>query len=400
MTTTVITNEQHAPASYESELRERERKLAKRCERIGVPAPVVEITGHYLRKTKDEHGRERVTPMMTYVVRGERPRLAGGWQVVASVEHYDTGNIVSVSPYFRDSAPTDLLHAPATCDHCGHNRARKMTVVVRDEAGSQSRVGLSCLRDFTGHDLPAVWELFSDDLAFDDERPFGGRLRFSVSEVVATAFAVIARFGWASASAAEEGRTTTKERVSRSLSPSPTDDRSDLAFPTSADYERAALAIAWICATTDTEGYLANLRSAVLAEATDSALGLIVSLARSYERSIERAERDAERKREREAEVRVPCLTGRVIIVGKVVSTDVKDTPYGSRCVMTVRDDRGFVVWGTEPSKILLPNGQPCAFLSIGDRIEFTATVERSDRDECFGFFTRPTKAKVVALAE
>lgn len=387
------------PAYLETTLREREASLAKRCKRLGVPAPVVEVVSRFVQTRTDDHGRKVSVPMLTYVVRGEIPRLAGGWQIVASVEHHETGNIVSVSPYFRDSAPADLLHAPATCDHCGHNRARKVTVVVRDEAGNQSRVGLSCLRDFTGHDLPAVWETFPDDLN-EWEGGFPSRLSRCVAEVVAFAFAVIRTFGWVSSSD-ETGRTPSHERVRFSLSPSPTAKPDEFATATSEDYERATLAIEWVASTTDTEGYLANLRSAVLAEATDKHFPLIVSLARAYDRKIEAEARDAQRAKEREAEVRVPCLTGRIVVSGTVVSTDTKENDYGVRHVMTVRDDRGFVVWGTEPSKVLLPNGQPSGvYLSVGDRIEFTATVEQSDRDECFGFFSRPSKAKVLQVAE
>jgi hypothetical protein len=116
-------------------------------------------------------------------------------------------------------------------------------------------------------------------------------------------------------------------------------------------------------------------------------MGLLVSLARAYDKHLEHAERKAERERERADEVRVPCPIGRVTIVGKVVSVDEKDTDFGTRYVMTVRDDSGFVVWGSQPSAL-----DP----SVGDRIEFTASVERSDRDECFGFFKRPSKARLL----
>lgn len=385
---TTILREVIIPAYLEFVLRSREVALSKRSKRLGVPAPVVEVVRRWVGTQHDEQGRERRVPMLAYVVHGEAPRLPGGWQVVASVEHHATGNVVSVSPHFRDTAPSDLLHAPATCDHCGHNRARKVTVVVRDEAGTQYRVGKSCLRDFTGHDLPAVWETFADDLN-EWEGGFASRLVPSACEVVALGFAAIRRFGWASANN-EHGYTPTAERVRRALSPSPT-DVSEVAYATEDDYVRAGVAMEWVATTTDTEGYLANLRSAVLAEATDKHLPLIVSLARAYDRHLEAEARKVEREREREAEVRVPCLTGRITVIGKVVSTDAKENDFGVRYVMTVRDDRGFVVWGTQPSSITV---------SVGDRVEFTATVERSDRDECFGFYSRPSKAKVIEVAQ
>jgi len=378
------------PAFLEEALRERERVLAKRCARLGVPAPVVEITRRFVAKRTDELGREYVVPTIAYVVHGERPALAGGWQVVASVEHFPTGNIVSVAPYARAYAPTDLLHAPATCDHCGHNRARKWTIVIRSADGTQHRVGKSCLRDFTGHDLPAVWEVFDADLGewSDDDVASGGSI-YSLAEIVALSYASIDSHGWAGSTDEHGNRVegvTTRKRVESALRPIDADDR---IITTAEHYARAVRAIEWVSATTDESGYLANLRAVVLAGVTDSKrMGLLVSLARAYDKHLEHAERKAERERERANEVRVPCPIGRVTVIGKVVSTDAKDTDYGTRYVMTVRDDRGFTVWGSQPSSL---------YPEVGDRIEFTASVERSDRDECFGFYKRPTKASIIA---
>ncbi len=385
----MTTHEIIVPAYLESELVERERVLAKRCARMGVSAPTVEVTRRFLDKRTDESGNECIEPFIAYVVHGERPVLAGGWQVVASVEHFPTGNIVSVAPYAREHAPTDLLHAPATCDHCGHNRARKVTIVIRDESGVSHRVGKSCLRDFTGHDLPAVWEMFDTDLSeWSGDRSSGGGSGHSLTRIVALSVATIEAYGWRSATDSDgnpvEG-ITTRMRVDNSLSAT---NRDEVIETTSEHYERAVLAIEWISATTETDGYLANLRSVVLAGVTDrKRMGLLVSLPRAYDKHLEHAERKAERERERADEVRTPCPEGRVTIVGKVVSVDEKDTDFGTRYVMTVRDDSGFVVWGSQPSAL-----DP----SVGDRIEFTATVERSDRDECFGFYKRPSKARLL----
>lgn len=378
------------PAYLETALRERERVLAKRCERLGISAPTVEITRRFIAKRTDELGREYVVPTIAYVVHGERPALAGGWQVVASVEHFPTGNIVSVAPYARAYAPTDLLHAPATCDHCGHNRARKWTIVIRSSDGTQHRVGKSCLRDFTGHELPAVWEVFGDDLGeWTDDALSGGGVAHSLTEIVALSYASIDSHGWSGSTDADGNRVegiTTRKRVESALFPI---DDNDRIATTAEHYARAVRAIEWISATTDESGYLANLRAVVLAGVTDSKrLGLLVSLARSYDKHLAYAERKAERERERANEVRVPCPIGRVTVIGKVVSTDAKDTAYGTRYVMTVRDDSGFTVWGSQPTALSV---------SVGDRIEFTASVERSERDECFGFYKRPTKARLLA---
>lgn len=373
------------PSYLISVLLEREAKLAKRCARLGVVAPVVNVIRYWVQTSLNELGVEISTPMAEYEVVGDTPKLAGGWQVVASVQHLSAGNIVSIAPAFRDEPLQGLLNAPATCDHCGHNRARKLTVVVRDEAGNTSRVGTDCLRDFTGHNLPAVWENFSDDFDLSD----GDSLRairepYSITSVIATALACIAKYGWVK-SANDDGSCPTATRTEVAMRGK--DNDLDVSAD---DYSRANRAIAWITSTTEDFGYIANLRVAVLSLAYDKNWALIVSLARAFDAHEQSEARKTIREAERADEVRTPCLTGRIQIAGVVVATDIKENDFGIRCVMTVKDDRGFTVWGTTPSSL-----EP----SVGDRVQFTATVERSDRDECFGFYSRPAKASLLATA-
>jgi hypothetical protein len=108
---------------------------------------------------------------------------------------------------------------------------------------------------------------------------------------------------------------------------------------------------------------------------------------RAIMRDMARTERIAA-EREAERLAATPVVEGRQQIVGEVLSTKWKENAYGGRLVMTVKDDRGFMVWGSVPST--LDN------LDRGDRVSFTATVSVSDTDETFGFFKRPTKAEVL----
>lgn len=96
----------------------------------------------------------------------------------------------------------------------------------------------------------------------------------------------------------------------------------------------------------------------------------------------------AKRQAERDAEPKVPAPEGRVVVTGTVLKEELRDYDVFSRYVMTVKDDRGFAVWGTVPAAL--------GNVERGDRVTFTATVERSPDDETFGFFRRPTKAAHV----
>ena len=94
----------------------------------------------------------------------------------------------------------------------------------------------------------------------------------------------------------------------------------------------------------------------------------------------------------------VECPEGRYVVTGEVVSTKWDDGPYGSTQKMLVKDDQGFKVYGSIPAALTAIDGVVTtgSVVKPGERVTFTATVERSSRDADFGFFKRPTKASRV----
>ena len=380
------------PAYLEGALFERAEKLAKRCKRMGVVAPVVTVTERFV-KTDDE--TKKPVAYLRYVVVGESPKLEGDWKVVASVQHLEAGNVVSVAPAFRENPPVGLFDAQPSCDHCGTTRNRKVTVIVEDRDGNRARVGTDCIKDFCGHALPAVWETFDDGYALDPESiGYGSRPSLDLTDLVASTFAVIREYGWVK-SRDDYGRTATFEIASEVARGSHRGCSFGscrvCAYPVSEqDSALAISAVEWVASLSETEGYLANLRVACLSEITPKTVALVASLARAYDNHLQGEARRKAREAERESEVVSDCLTGRVEVAGVVTSTDSRANDFGVRYVMTVKDDRGFRVWGTIPSAI-----NP----SVGDRVAFTATVEKSDKDSTFGFYTRPSKARMLETA-
>lgn len=104
------------------------------------------------------------------------------------------------------------------------------------------------------------------------------------------------------------------------------------------------------------------------------------------EKQVEREAQWAEEKAKAED---VP--TGKITISGTILKVDLKHTRFGSVWKMTVKDNNGFVVWGSIPSI----DGK-VANCAKGDTITFSATVTPSDKDPKFGFFKRPTKATLT----
>jgi hypothetical protein len=143
----------------------------------------------------------------------------------------------------------------------------------------------------------------------------------------------------------------------------------------------------------------------------------LLTKARRYgslsERQVDAALNAKTRQQERDArraadeQDRRPVVEGTIQIEGEVVSTKWQENAYGGRAVMTVKDDRGFLVWGSVPSALDFidePGSEPGdpgfqRALGRGDRVRFTATVTASDRDECFGFFKRPRNAQWLGHA-
>jgi hypothetical protein len=105
---------------------------------------------------------------------------------------------------------------------------------------------------------------------------------------------------------------------------------------------------------------------------------------------LKNRDREAEFAAKREAEAAkladAPALAeGRYEIEGDVVSVKSGENDYGFWMKMLVKMDDGNKVYGTVPSAL----GSP----EKGERVQFTAKVDRSPDDEHFGFFSRPTKA-------
>lgn len=99
-----------------------------------------------------------------------------------------------------------------------------------------------------------------------------------------------------------------------------------------------------------------------------------------------------EMKAQREAERAIipDCPTGRVQIVGEVVSVKRQndDEVFNPRLVMTVKTTAGWLAWGSVPAALY--------DVQKGVRVEFNAQITPSQKDSKFGFFKRPTKAKKV----
>lgn len=112
--------------------------------------------------------------------------------------------------------------------------------------------------------------------------------------------------------------------------------------------------------------------------------------------------RDAEEAAKRSTAA--PVEVGRRVLAGTVVTVkEVEGYMGGPAWKMLVELEDGSRVYGSIPraidDQLWTVEGAESFYAPLrGAKVTFTATVERSDRDPAFGFFSRPTKA-VAELA-
>lgn len=86
---------------------------------------------------------------------------------------------------------------------------------------------------------------------------------------------------------------------------------------------------------------------------------------------------------------------GRYEITGEILYTKWYESDYGPCLKCTIRDDRGFRVFGSVPTAIVDYTESEKIDL-IGQRIHLTGTVTQTEDDNKFGFFKRPAKAELI----
>jgi hypothetical protein len=347
------------------------------------------------------HERIGAEVIYTVEVTGTDP-MVDGYTFVATIDHEPgESNIVFAVPGQSVVTVSEWLTAAPSCGHCHLARNRNKTYLLNGESGI-IQLGSTCLQDFfpgkSGEAMAALADLYACfATAAGDEDEWGesyggsGASGWLREDTVTQACAVVREVGFVSKSKAEEwNRPSTASEVTYAFTWRPSRHEPIRPFQTTDDDATQADAVlAWVDSLTPdaSDDYLWNLTAACSRSVvTGRTIGLVVSAVSAYNR---------EQTRQAERAIQVangtPVVEGRIQITGTVISTCVRETDYGLTLKAVVLDDRGFKVWGTVPSS----NDEWIA----GDKVAFTATVERSDKDEMFGFYKRPTKASKLVAA-
>jgi hypothetical protein len=218
------------PAENLGKLQKKLKTLANKAEKLGLPAPELEIVGerlvpiekHYEGKAREQQeatGLESGRKRKVYDVRvsGQSP-IIEGWMLIAVIDHYSSGergvNLIRRYPQETEvEVPEEFRTVNQRCDHCQTQRNRKDTFLLSEvETAELKLVGRQCLKDFLGHQSPealANYARFILDLmgAATDESWGGNGWQtwyLDLEELLTTTAAVIRLHGWL-------GRTKARE---------------------------------------------------------------------------------------------------------------------------------------------------------------------------------------------
>lgn len=385
-------------------------RLNRRADRLGVAPLRFATTGAewctFARKVNQHTGQLEVVQRREVVeveLEGGSIRLPG-WTFCGTLEHLGAAGDVILRAVPGETIPETYRTATKACDHCGLDRQRNDTFVVRSDAGEFRQVGRSCTADYLGSVDPqrlASWlEAVHEALATggdedDDGYGSGGRGlpdSYRPDEVVAVAEGSIRAFGYRKAAETASTKGIVQDWLSGGREWRKLVERG--MEVTAEDYDRAQAAVEWATSQGGND-YLANLATYARQERVGGrAVGLLASLPVAYARALGQiAEQRARETQRAEAQ---PAPSGRVAVEGTVVGLKEQSSYYGGRETVTTKvtllTAEGWRMWATLPAAI--------ADAQIGDVVRLTATVEPSTDDPTFAFGKRPAKAEIVTSAK
>jgi hypothetical protein len=251
-------------------LREKLAKFNKKCYKLNCPEMTLtvhdetenvrhELSNGMVIDAKDlsKYSKyERIVRTTVYIdvtLEYEIP-VIDGWELICTfdIEHDPEGNaIVFTSKVPDKELPSQYLNKDEIhCDHCGHNRYRTHSMLMRKiESGRYKEVGSTCVKDFFGHDPKnLLWMArislkgMIDDV---DEKYFGegggGHYCYDLDNVLSYTALAIRLHGWTSRGAAydDPSKTATTEDMFYYMYPPRGLRESEKKSPNEADIELA-----------------------------------------------------------------------------------------------------------------------------------------------------------------
>lgn len=386
------------------EVAKRLAALGRKAEKLGLDwTPSVEYTERIV-PAAPEIGRPE-TVVLDAEFNFESLRLPGGWEFVATIEHGPEGNLV-YSFEGAPEVPASYRTDGPSCDHCGHERDRLNTIVVRDEDGAFKRVGTTCSRSYLGIPASKLVPLMSDLEGFrDDDEFFGGSRESADPSLNDILYRAVALCRYEGFKPAAFGADSTRSAVTTWLYPSNSEKETLKEFwnAASAKVEPGDVDAvkAWVAAADGSSDYIANLKAAFgFAGVSPRRLGLVVSAAGVWLREVEKIKVE-------KAEAKVPSeFIGSVKDRIKFEGGELVYTSYSSGYGYYDPDDVfAFIRFGTDVVSIKTSTGSAVGSLiediDKGDAdddtvLSFKATIKEHSTDSKGRKVTKVTRAALL----
>jgi len=319
---------------YVGRLESRIAPLNKRADKLGLTRIQMVVTDDYIQVIDSQAKKFRVNLLSA-------PVVISGWRVVGVISILDNGEAL-----LTGNVPEEYRNHANTCDHCGQNRARKVTVLLQDGEGNLKQVGRACLKDFTDTTNPeklADWyqDILEIEIEDDEGSEFeGGGTRvthFDTLRVLAVAAAVIridSRYVPTSAVNDSVPSISTAYKVRSIVEGKGTFE------VTEEDSSKASRVIVWGRGKTGESGYLGNVAAALAGPVLEyRTFGIAVSAVAAYYRSEREAADDI--RRAENPSVHFGTVGRRESFRLKPVFRTVTENDYGYKTVLAFVDTAG-----------------------------------------------------------
>jgi len=215
------------------------KRLSTKAAKLGIEPPTWTEVGIVERERQERDGlgvKRFWTQRLTALAVSSTTVAVAGYQFVATLEGFkgedgEYRNVLRINPSIEDSLiPHEYRERGPVCDHCGTERRRNQTFLVRKaEDGSFLQVGRNCLADFIGgKDSADAARLASYErdlaVALADGEGGGGYASVSMSTSILAFLSTVATHvrnsGWVSRGAARiDGGQATADEVLLRLHP-------------------------------------------------------------------------------------------------------------------------------------------------------------------------------------
>lgn len=197
-------------------------KLVKKANKLQVEPPIVSYSEERLFYV----GENKYISLTDVEIINPVIKLNDEWELAATIEKYEAGNMVNCVPSLSDRLPTDLRTKEISiCDHCQTKRKRnKYIVVVNENTNELKIVGSTCVKDFLGHDAEKTVRYFaniieicndiSSEYEYDEwKSDYSDYHQVSIAEVINATLAVLDVSEWVSSKNVDDQKLATYQEV-------------------------------------------------------------------------------------------------------------------------------------------------------------------------------------------